>query len=760
MRFFFYSFFFLITSLSFGQDLLITKSGDSLYVDLKTKKRFEFITYLDVGNGKIDYRIGTEKVKTYIEDYFVKFTDLMITTDGMILRSDSSLTILNYGDTVRLHEVHPSQIKSITPDYWKDQIPKSHYTYLGSFIEEQQKVLEIDRAKRYDKQFSNSGKFGEISLEEAMMTHCPIDSSAGAFILFDKGEFQYLPSGSGYFFSPGQFSRHLRIKILKPSGTRWGNWTVRSSESGNFNIMVFNLEGDVLVSEKLKAKDHYTEELVNGYYFNKMFIPDVKVGTIIDIQYLSRGMPREWQFQVEIPTLHSEISIEAIPNLRFSYSITGFHPILPIAPNRHWIAKNIPAFHGENFMSHEVNFVSKLNIQMEEASQLNISKTWEGVSKLIWDLIQPNSKNKDLRNFLEGVGALEMAPSEIIDTSFYYLKEKLKWSGVYQAVPFVSIYKPKSLGERIQAGEELNSAEMNLALAYLLEELGVRVLRVALSTRDNGILNPLYPERDKLNHLICYLPDQQIFLDLNDKYAIPGFLPENVLNHQGRIISKDSSAWIDLKTKDMKQVQQVTNITVDENFHVSASVQRRLKEYEYVEWAKVYEELQTDEAYEGTLNELYNFKIEKLNLTDEKGEHYVNQEMTLDLDDQVMVFDNELFIHPILMAEFSNNPFKSESRKYPVDFIYPIKKYYMTTITLPENAMVTSLPKPEAIKLENGFGNFTFVCSSVGNKIQVQYLMDIRKTTYTEVEYYGIKSFFDAISNKLQEQIIIAKNQG
>ena len=57
-------------------------------------------------------------------------------------------------------------------------------------------------------------KFGKVTMEELEMSVYPADSNAEAVILYDKGE-----------FNPNEFkfTRHLKVKILKKSGTRWGN---------------------------------------------------------------------------------------------------------------------------------------------------------------------------------------------------------------------------------------------------------------------------------------------------------------------------------------------------------------------------------------------------------------------------------------------------------------------------------------------------------------------------------------------------------
>jgi hypothetical protein len=89
-------------------------------------------------------------------------------------------------------------------------------------------------------------KFGDVTLNELKFVPDVKDTTAEAIILFDIGHF---------FGNQISFTRHLRIKILKSSGTQWGNWLINTPSKSNIKAVVFNLENGLLTKEKLEKSE-------------------------------------------------------------------------------------------------------------------------------------------------------------------------------------------------------------------------------------------------------------------------------------------------------------------------------------------------------------------------------------------------------------------------------------------------------------------------------------------------------------------------
>ena len=72
----------------------------------------------------------------------------------------------------------------------------------------------------------------------------------------------------------------------------------------------FNMQNGALVKTKLENSQIYAEEIVQGFELYKVFFPDVKPGSVIDLEYSHAGLPFEWRFQDIIPVVFNELLVE------------------------------------------------------------------------------------------------------------------------------------------------------------------------------------------------------------------------------------------------------------------------------------------------------------------------------------------------------------------------------------------------------------------------------------------------------------------
>lgn len=116
-----------------------------------------------------------------------------------------------------------------------------------------------------------------------------------------------------------------------------------------------------------------------GYFdeSNFMFVhqvrlatPNVKVGSVLDVEFFFRGLPPYWSFQESIPVRHSELIIRDNPYISFLKNYYGFIPLDVVAPPNHWIAENVPAFKPEPYLTNPKNYHSRMYI---EVTTVNIS---------------------------------------------------------------------------------------------------------------------------------------------------------------------------------------------------------------------------------------------------------------------------------------------------------------------------------------------------------------------------------------------------
>jgi hypothetical protein len=595
-------------------------------------------------------------------------------------------------------------------------------------------------------------KFGKVSIQDLEMTVYPQDSSAEAVVLYSQGFFKA---------NDIRFFRHLRVKILKKSGLDWGNWTFAIPSKSAIRGVVHNLVNGEVVKEKLKLSDVFEEEISKNYRVYKVFMPNVKVGSVIEIAYDFQGVPFEWRFQEKIPVRYSELKMERSQYIDFSYNTYGFEPIKTLSMGTHWMVSDMPAFTSEPYMNHYSNFITKFEF---EVKSINIpgryyddfTTSWEAVNKELMDATYCGGVLKEtmfLNNFAKSVGALDLSVEEKIDTAYKYIASNLAWNGSH------NLYVTTYLRDRFRNEHKGNSAEINLSLVSLLKKMDIDANPVALSTRDHGILNPLVPSMRKLNYVIACakVGEKNILMDATAKNLSPGYLPERAMNGAGRLLSNDGTYWVSLVSEGKDKIQSMVTIDIKPG-NFQCTIQNRYKSYAYLDWKENYNNYDSPDAYKSKLEELYGgLSIQEYQPKMSPKKLSASETITADISNLIDDFGGEIIFQPLFFMDFKENPFSNPERKYPVDFITLKSRASIVNINVSDDYEIVSVPQSTLLKLPQNTAELRFLCNTKGQTVQIQATVSINKTTFTESEYLDLKTYYTMVIEKINDGIVLKK---
>lgn len=597
-------------------------------------------------------------------------------------------------------------------------------------------------------------EFGTVSLDEMEMKVYEKDSAADAVILSDIGSF------SDYDY---KFTRHLRVKILRKSGLDWGNWVFNTPSSSDFRIFVFNLENGQIIKEKVENKSIYKEKVIDDFEVYKVFAPNVKVGSVVDITYSFVGFPLEWRFQERIPVAYSRLYLPSTPGVIFNKTHFGFESIEALSANT-WQAIDMPAFHIEPFLNNYANYITKFEFQLESfryyGRTIALSTSWR---KVIENLLKSPDFGVALKssNFLNDIaGTLKdknMPTEQAVTEAYRYIQKNARWNG--QKTLFVS----GSYRKRFEEEHTCNSAEINLALIALLNKMGITTHPIVLSTRDNGMLVEYSPTVSKLNYVIGYVDHGGVnmFLDATSEHVgIPGILPSFCLNGRGLLVLKDNEQWLTLNNKFAELKNQFINISLDENGIMKAKLSSDYNGYAYLDWAERIKANKYDA--EICKNELQKknkeIQVSKYEITRRDSVTFSGREVVeANLLEQVIDGGDEILLSPFIFFDYSENPFKAESRKYPVDLTYPREIRSTILVQHPKNLTATDLPAPMKYEALGGAASFVFLASATEGNLQFKATLKLSNQIYTETEYVELRQFFSEVVKVITTPIRLAK---
>ena len=626
-------------------------------------------------------------------------------------------------------------------------------------------------------------KFGQISKADLINDVYAPDTSAPAVILCDYGY---------YTEKSYQTVRTLRIKILTKEGYYLANQIFSTHDKTAIRGITYNLVNNEIVETRLKNESVFRTKITDYFYEIRVAMPNVQVGSIIDIEFTYDGIPFEWDFQQEIPVLHSELILEPSVYIKFNKNYFGYIPLTEISSN-HWIATHVPAFKPEPFMTSSKNFRSRFEFDIEEVSipgQTKIysntrgtyqreysgyyqaySKSWESIRTMLLD--NKHILSWGFLTFLYEHFGLSLANDsylneiakdiklrfpdrdERIKAAYKYTKQ-IKWDKTYRLVAEKSF-----LSGAFKEGKG-SSAEINLALVQLLRKLGMDAGPVIMSTRSNGRLSEAHPSFNKLNYVIAavFTEYDTILLDATEEKCPYYLLPLRSLNGKGQFIDKDRAGWVQLSTDKKDRQMTVYSLAVGDDLSLKGKLSVLKGDYAALNFRNDYATFNSDEEY------LNDFKKEKkgLKIVSHKIDNIdslykpVNEEFEIICNHSVSEMDGELYIVPLLYDQIKENPFKVSDRLYPIDFGYARDKTIIVNYTFPQGYNIANLPADINLKLPGNSASFSCKSTVSEGKITVLFKFNINNSVILQTEYADLREFYNQIIAKQAEPIVLKKN--
>jgi hypothetical protein len=594
-------------------------------------------------------------------------------------------------------------------------------------------------------------RYGKIDKADLEMKVYALDTTAEAVILCDYGE-----------FNPNtfDFSRLLRIKVLKKEGSEIVNRVFYINGSSSIKGCTYNLVDGQITESKLKNESIFREHVHDDRYRYRITMPDVRVGSVVEIQYIFPFLPGEWLFQDNVPVRWSELRITDSPYVTFQKVFYGFQPLYVNQPGR-WVGKDMPALRSEPYMNSISNYLTKVEIELSNIMVPGYSKfftsSWDAVNTYLLD----HSKFGGviglgifLSDDVRAINDRNLPDPEKMKAACDLIRQKVKWNDE------ISLYATTDLAITYKKGSG-NSADINLLLVQLLKKLDFEAFPVALSTRENGIISPSFPTIDKMNYIIAGVNSngKNYLFDATESNLPSGMLPFRTLNGRGRIINPKYSGWVELQPGVDQKESIFCEMMLDESGEMKGTISCSDNDYSAYYFRNDYEEFNSQDEYIRDLESSFpgltinSSSFENLDSLNKP----VKEKYEVSLAGYADILGDMISISPMLIRRMENNPFKLATRKYPIDYGHSIKKRYMLKITIPEGYEITDIPKPGILTLPDKTARFTYQIGLTGKIITVNTFFEINKPIYVESEYQLIKEFYNQVIAKQAEVIMLKK---
>ncbi|MCE2937234.1 MAG: DUF3857 domain-containing protein [Flammeovirgaceae bacterium] len=604
--------------------------------------------------------------------------------------------------------------------------------------------------------------FGKVSEAELMMQSYEKDPSAKAVIVFNRGDVELNDR------LEVTMKRHVRIKFFDQTEVdEWANMTIYvsrgSSTISKIRASAYNLENGKLVESKMN-EDAVFKTKINRYREEVKFaVPNVKAGSVIEYSYTIRSdaywIP-SWQFQYDIPVLETQYDTRFPYNFTFRSDVIGL-----LKPSRvdnekgtRWTMTDVPAFKREPFLTTENDYISRVDFYLEEymvpaSGTIRVLQGWGSVSEGLLQSVDFGGQMRTsgfLKKIVEEQVGDEKDEQKILERLYDYVKKTIEWNEYTDVIPDHPFKKVIDEGKG-------SSSEINLLLVTLCLKAGLTAYPVAISDRSNGAVRAFVPMLSQFNDLICMVKsgEKQIFLDATDRRLPMKSLPMRCLNGVGLLIS-DAPEWVAVQAA-RSRLSVTSTVSIGEGGLLSghlkitrdglaASLGRNSiigkGEHDY-----------TKGLFSGK-----SWEVKSSSYKNKDGYTLPFEEMhEVLISDHIQDGGDRIYFNPLMYGVQVDNPFKSETREYPVDFGTTFEDIIISRFDIPEGYEIEELPQTKVLALPNNGGRFSYSTNQNGRTVSITCQLILNKAKFLVEEYSALREFYTQVVAKQAEQVVLKK---
>ena len=638
-------------------------------------------------------------------------------------------------------------------------------------------------------------KFGKISAADLKTKIYSIDSNASAIVIADIGSSEIVGNLKGWFSI--EFRHFKRIHILNKGAYDLAKVEILLYTEGNneeklenLRAHTYNLENGKVVETKVDVKNSvYGSGLDKNHIAQKFAFPAIREGSVIEYEYtISSDFVfnlQPWKFQDDHPVLWSEYQV-SIPeffyyvflqhgeikktqttrqqSFRVTDAKTAGHsttaPFVAGINDYRMTMKNVLPLKEESFTSALDNHIAKVEFQLAEfrnpLTPQNIMGDWEDVCETLLkdenfggQLSKDNSWMTDELKIALGnaIGKEDKAKN-----IYEFLRDN------FTCTNYNRLYADQQL-KNVLKNKKGSEAEINLLLVAMLRKAGFNADPVMLSTRSHGYAYSNYPIMERFNYVVCRVKinEKIVYLDASKPLLGFGRLHWECYNGHARVIN-DEATPVEFLSDSLIE-RKVTSLMLTSNnkgeivgrlqqtpgYYESYDIRNGIKGRGLKEYVK---EMEKDLPADV---EVKNYRIDFIEKLNEPIQ--INYDIKLDLEKKDIIY-----LHPMFGEGFTENPFGSEKRIYPVEMPYAFDEIYVLRMDVPQGYEVSELPASTKVNFdEQGRSFFEYIIENAGGVISFRTRVKIHRSYFLPDEYKTLHDFFSLVVNKQSEQIVFKK---
>lgn len=632
-------------------------------------------------------------------------------------------------------------------------------------------------------------KMGKPTQEEMTMTQYDPDPEAEAVVLYRSRDVRYVLVGNKLELL---YEHKVRIKILKPEGVDRGDVRItcydpEKATTGEhvtgLKASSYNLENGQIVRTKMTG-DLKNRERIDSYHVGYKFsIPNVKVGSVIEYEYILHSdyniHIHPWYAQTDIPVFHTEYHI-AIPEIYIFHTensgfslLSGTHKegtfMLPggvtFKTNDYtFTADTLAKLEDDDYIycvndfntkvTHELNFIQDL----KNNTRKPYASTWQNIDSLLMhdeDFGKRFKMDNPLKEEQVSLGLDHSLPvAERVAMLRDLLLSHYKWNESYRL-----------WGESAsKLKKELTgcSGTLNFVLMAMLRDEGIKAWPVVLSRRNHGRLPLTHASIDALNSICLQVSTSDsttCFVDASaEDYPVGSLRPMFLVDRARAIPDMYHGDWVDLRPAGEGREVNITQAQLSADGLLSGTTQLYYEGVDAALTRSTFRQAKDSAELVAKHAQIYELEYDdyKITGTDNRNERMVEN---ITYHKQLDADGERIYVNPFLFV-YLRSGFHAEKRLLPVEFGHSTSESHTIQLQLPEGYEVEEMPKGLNITMPDDGISCKVMVMRKGKSVLIRIYYKRPAIFYYSDFYDTLRDLWSKLENTTTQMLVLKKVEG
>ena len=508
-------------------------------------------------------------------------------------------------------------------------------------------------------------------------------------------------------------------------------------------------------------------------------LEDLLAGDTIDVKYKIQSDPstntQRWTLQYDFPVRESTVTYivpkvfsysSSIPDKSYLIKQSTVDSTLRLSRGRVELKgitnrfANIPAYRDEPFAPQPI--VAKPTVLFtltdyslgESAAYL---PSWSeqfidlAVSEIFGKQYRTRSNYRWLVEEASDLFKKKYSDRLMILLLYQFIHKQLTWDGSYGLIPSVGVNEMRF--EKI-----VNKAGMNMALLALLQEADFNAYPILVATSDQPMVFKEIEDINQFNHFVIEvnLGREKIYLDAGQEVLPVGWIDSGIRGQPAVRIQNLRGQWTEVPEFSGSSTI-VVNLDVAADFSAQGTIHASFTGYDAFNERLRLKEDQQAQYWKDRASSLSralridSVRFENVTNTMEPFENKVFFHLPGSADSE------ELQLNPVFYSFFGNSFFSDSVRQNDIEFPFSIAEQIVLNINLASGLNAQMSPSVK-LALEDDGGSLDFLTSENDRSLQSSFKAILSRTSFSPIEYQGLRKFLDATYQLTQQPIIIRKS--